>query len=302
MLLVVREASADQRIVGNSLQGPIYRVEVPYSNFLRVDQPQHQDEWCWAASISNVFRYYGHPVAQERIVQEVWGSITDMPGYPAQIAQSLNRSWTDDNGKRFTARLTAAYDAQNGVNAINNVIIANNLAGNRPLVMCNTHHCMVITEMTYTQAQVLSIGVFDPWPAGPEAHDLPAAEAMPITMGGQLTFVAAVEVSDDSNAGGTGSTTDDSVAGTYSGVFQFPGGALRTVLHITGAGNNLSATIDSPDQNTEGEDVDAIELDGDDLTFSINDWDYKFQGRLSNGHISGHVVQHGASGTLRLSK
>jgi len=29
---------------------------------------QQQDEWCWAASISNVFAYHGHPVSQARIV------------------------------------------------------------------------------------------------------------------------------------------------------------------------------------------------------------------------------------------
>ena len=43
---------------------------------------QEMNEWCWAACISMVFDFYGHPVDQKRIVQETWGVVTDMPALP----------------------------------------------------------------------------------------------------------------------------------------------------------------------------------------------------------------------------
>ncbi len=45
-----------------------------------VDDEQHASQWCWAACISMIFQYYGHPVDQERIVEETFGTIVDMPG------------------------------------------------------------------------------------------------------------------------------------------------------------------------------------------------------------------------------
>src|SRR4051812_26601268 len=48
-------------------------------------QLQHASQWCWAACISMIFRYYDHPVRQARIVEETWGDIVNLPGQPAQI-------------------------------------------------------------------------------------------------------------------------------------------------------------------------------------------------------------------------
>src|SRR5690242_14048954 len=46
---------------------------------------QHQSEWCWAACLEMVFRYYGFHVSQQQIVQETWGTIVNLPGSPQQI-------------------------------------------------------------------------------------------------------------------------------------------------------------------------------------------------------------------------
>ena len=59
------------------------------------------NEWCWAASMSMIFAYYGHSVSQERIVQEAFGSIQNMPGTPPEILAGLNRVWLDDDHHEF---------------------------------------------------------------------------------------------------------------------------------------------------------------------------------------------------------
>src|SRR5262249_40158674 len=64
---------------------------------------QQQSEWCWAACIQMVFAFYGHRVPQRRIVKETWGEIVDMPGQPEQILADLNRSWMDEDDKKFAS-------------------------------------------------------------------------------------------------------------------------------------------------------------------------------------------------------
>ena len=79
---------------------------------------QHLSQWCWAACIEMVFRYYGHSVPQERIVTETWGGIVNLPGQPGQILANLNRGWTDQAGDDFSVSgdvysanpITAAQD------------------------------------------------------------------------------------------------------------------------------------------------------------------------------------------------
>src|SRR5437764_474677 len=57
---------------------------------------QWQSEWCWAACISMIFNYYGHPVRQDRIVTTVYGAAYNRPaGAGWVIAKELNRDWVD---------------------------------------------------------------------------------------------------------------------------------------------------------------------------------------------------------------
>jgi hypothetical protein len=122
---------------------------------------QKQSEWCWAACISMVFQYYGHSVSQERIVQETWGGIVNMPGQPEQIVSDLNRQWKDDNGRRFTAR-GDVYSVTAGT-------AAQDLEANYPLIIGSMGHAMVLTDLVYVrnfqgQGQVQQAVVRDPWP------------------------------------------------------------------------------------------------------------------------------------------
>jgi len=131
------------------------------SSVASVTAAQRANEWCWAASIETIFRYYGHPVRQERIVAEAWGRIVDLPGGPQQIMRSLNRHWRDDNDDEFDVSADA-YSA-------NAVTASQDLANDMPLVIGTMGHAMVLTAMTFVQdaygnGQVVEARVRDPWP------------------------------------------------------------------------------------------------------------------------------------------
>ncbi|MDH5824964.1 papain-like cysteine protease family protein [Luteimonas sp. RD2P54] len=121
---------------------------------------QRNSQWCWAACIEMVFRYYGYVVPQERIVSETWGSLVNMPGYPGQILANLNRPWQDDFGRRFGVS-GDSFTA-------NPITASQDLAGGRPLIIGSMGHAMVLTAVTFDRdshgnGQVVSAIVRDPW-------------------------------------------------------------------------------------------------------------------------------------------
>ena len=127
---------------------------------------QHQTQWCWAACIEIIFRYYGFQVKQERIVKETWGQIYNMPADSKTILHNLNRRWQDDYG-RFFATTGDSYSA-------NVLTAAQDLSQNMPLVIGTMGHAMVLTSLVYycggwngytwTQCGLNSAIVRDPWP------------------------------------------------------------------------------------------------------------------------------------------
>ncbi|MBV8047132.1 MAG: hypothetical protein JO171_08270 [Paludibacterium sp.] len=157
--------------------------------------------WCWAASISMVFQSYGHPVDQADIVRQSFNSNVAVcaSGNSTVIGSALSDSWTDQNGDSFTSQVNAAYDFYNGLYAINNIILIDQLSQDRPLLYCNTHHAMVVVTVDYFATpmgpNVRAIGVIDPFPGSPEFHWLTPAEMLPANQGGEMTFLASVDVS-----------------------------------------------------------------------------------------------------------
>ena len=122
---------------------------------------QHMSQWCWAACIEMIFRYYGFNISQSEIVQQTWGHIVNLPGHPYQIIASLNRPWQDAYGRNFfvsgdtfsASPITAAQD----------------LSQNMPLIIGTMGHAMVLTSLTYIRdihgnGDVLEAVVRDPWP------------------------------------------------------------------------------------------------------------------------------------------
>jgi hypothetical protein len=131
------------------------------SSIIPVMASQQMPEWCWAASISMVFRYYGFTVSQQRIVSETWGGIVNMPGGPDQILEDLNRSWKDDDDNKFTAN-GESYDA-------NPITASQDLAQDMPLIIGSMGHAMVLTSLVYLRdatgrGSVQAAIVRDPWP------------------------------------------------------------------------------------------------------------------------------------------
>ena len=122
---------------------------------------QHLSQWCWAACIEMVFRYYGLRVPQARIVQETWGGIADLPAYPGHILTNLNRLWIDLSGRRF--RVSGDASSANPMTA------AQDLAQDLPLIIGTLGHAMVLTALTYLvdrsgNGEVTAAIVRDPWP------------------------------------------------------------------------------------------------------------------------------------------
>jgi hypothetical protein len=175
------------------------RAQISLASIALAATLQQCPEWCWAASISAVFKFFGHPLDQQTIVMQKYHQLVCMPALTAQqIASDLSATWTDKNGTAFTSTLTAAYDAQAGVLAINNAIIVNELLNQRPLLYCNKQHAMVIVAADYRPGPygpiIDGIGVMDPWPPSPRLHPLSPQEMIPAHLGGQMSFLGAVSV------------------------------------------------------------------------------------------------------------
>jgi len=199
--------------------GPVqlYTSQVDFSQFLSADyKRQEENEWCWAACVSMVFSFHGHPVAQSRIVSSVYGAPIDAPaGSGAYILGVLNRVWTDDNGKKFKSTVRAAYDFDGHLYAINNGLLVAELDKGNPVVIGAGGHAMVLTSMQYTGSPlfptVAACGVFDPWPGiGPRG--LTPAEMFPMDRGGKFRFAAIIKVDDVSSD--DSDSTSSSVAST----------------------------------------------------------------------------------------
>ncbi len=194
----VGQSKADNACFPNPMYGQACRAQVNFQAFAAHHDPQFQSQWCWAACISNVFKYYGHPVAQQRIVSEVYGAPVNMPAMAGMvIAQQLNRSWRDDNGRSFTSRLIAAYDFDAQHFNMSDHHIVQNLASNNPLIIGAGSHAMVLTAIDYVPTmngpRVIGGGAFDPWPGrGPRPLSPPECVAM--HNGGSLRFVASAQI------------------------------------------------------------------------------------------------------------
>ena len=194
-------ATAGTARANEIVMGPPTPMGIPKRVF--VSQPavirQNCPEWCWAASIAMIFAYHNHPVAQETIVAQTFGNLACQGSRDtATIGRDLSRSWTDINGRTFRSQVVAAYDPMNGIFNMNNGFIRSELAANRPLLYCNTHHAMVNVTFEFYESpmgiQPISAGVLDPWPGSPPFHPLTMAEMVPLNLQGQMTFLAAVQV------------------------------------------------------------------------------------------------------------
>lgn len=173
-------AHAGERCQPPDEEGNVYcEVGIPSERLGPVSAEQKMSQWCWAAAISSIFGYHGHPVAQERIVAAVWGRLVDLPAMSGgMMTESLARPWTDDRGRPFRARVRV-YDAAAGEFGVDEAMVIDELRDERPLLVGTVGHAMVMTALAFVRdpwggEHIVSIIVRDPWPgsgqpSGPSA-------------------------------------------------------------------------------------------------------------------------------------
>jgi hypothetical protein len=107
-----RAANAYQNCMPHPMFGQVCEAGVSLPHIAQAYDTQQQTQWCWAASIEMIFRFYGYNVPQPAIVQQTYGAVTNMPAVTGYvISQNLNRNWVDQNGKHFHVQIEGLYDA-----------------------------------------------------------------------------------------------------------------------------------------------------------------------------------------------
>jgi hypothetical protein len=170
-------------------------------NLGAVTAQQQNSQWCWAAVISAIFAYHGHPVDQARIVAATYGQLVNLPAHGRQIAAATSRSWRDMRGRTFVSQCQVLWDSGAYVarpDAAGQA--AQELAEGNPLIIGAAGHAMVLTAMTYARnamggGQPTQAIVRDPWP-GRGRRALQPYEWM------QIQFLAKVHVSAIAGPGG----------------------------------------------------------------------------------------------------
>ena len=183
---------------GITAQGPVCRSQVNFSEFHQTAyQNQRSSQWCWAACIAMVFAFNDHPVSQQRIVREAYGSLINWPAPGMVIARALQRRWRDDDGDEFQVRIDGLYDSGAGILATDNARIVRALDQDRPLIIGARGHAMVLTALDYQHFQNSIVpkaaGVFDPFP-GRGPRGLMPDELVPTHQGGSLQFIAGFRI------------------------------------------------------------------------------------------------------------
>lgn len=133
---------------------------IPSAEMQMVYAAQRQSQWCWAASLEMIFRYYGMPIRQEQIVRETFGQEINLPARKEVILGNVNRTWIA-RGRHF--RVSSDFTT------ITPDVAAWELMEKRPLIVGTMGHAMVLTAMTYQRAmngagQPVQVLVRDPWP------------------------------------------------------------------------------------------------------------------------------------------
>lgn len=93
-----------------------------------------------------------------------------------------------------------------------------------------------------------------------------------------------------------------SVVGDWYGTLTFSGVNLRLVFHIQEEGDELTATMDSPDQGANGIAVKTATFDGNELTLELPQLGAKYTGKLdaSGRQLEGTFQQSGATIPLNM--
>jgi uncharacterized protein len=93
------------------------------------------------------------------------------------------------------------------------------------------------------------------------------------------------------------------ITGTWSGALETPNGTLRINFNISGTGDDLTSTLDSPDQNAFDIPVDSTFFNQSELTIKVSNIGLQYSGKLvDDTHIEGTLTQMGQSFEVNLKK
>lgn len=133
---------------------------------------QNNTQWCWAASIQMVLKYYGVYVTQEQIVERSFGvkrngQLPNLTASPEVITANLNKWGVDNKGQHY--RVRAIW----GQHAPRPDLLLKEMEANRPVIIGyegnEGGHAVVITAVGFTDTQrgpsIEEIVVRDPWPS-----------------------------------------------------------------------------------------------------------------------------------------
>lgn len=247
-LLHTTAARADTTCQPDPYYGTVCVAQVRFDRFyLQAYQAQQQDEWCWAASISMIWAYYGYQISQQEIVSSVYGAVVDWPAQTtSQLLGVLNGTRVDDTGAKFVSRVSGLYDATTGIDTVSYANLGAALNNNQPIMIGMLNgggggHAVVLTAIQYYQipgegvdptgGNIIAAGIFDPWPGnGARTLNLPQ-DLLPAPAGGNLEFVATVNVS----AAPTASSGDSSSSGNSGGGAVDPLLVLSLAVLVTGS-------------------------------------------------------------------
>jgi hypothetical protein len=168
---------------------------IPIQRLSKIYAYQSMSEWCWAASISMIFAYNNHPVAQARIVYDVYEESRICPEiFPPCLDPST------DNGRTMTETTSASrsiiwFSPELGVLTLTNGDLARQLENENPVIYCTAQHAMVLTSMSYVGSQVVEAWVMDTSPGNGGLRRLTPAEMITFPLGGQLRMAATLDIS-----------------------------------------------------------------------------------------------------------
>jgi Papain-like cysteine protease AvrRpt2 len=122
---------------------------------------QKMSVWCWAASLSLIFTYEGHPISQEQIIIQNFDSLANAPaGDFLNFEERLNGEYIDANGKKFTSTAIQIFSSGDATRSLINGF---------PIIFSGIHHAFVQTSVTFSRSNTSNrlgtVGMFwDPEP------------------------------------------------------------------------------------------------------------------------------------------
>ena len=206
MLLLPKGANALQLCPANDLPPGTCSAMLDPGRFrgFAVPSLQRNSQWCWAACIEMVCRWYGISISQQSIVAQVYGGVQNMPADDGTLTKALNSNWTADDGSHFKISSFVFSPALHRSDVSNDRVI-DDLTNDYPLINGSRSHATVVARVDYQRTPdgtplVGRVHVIDPWPgaAGPPyfARFLAPDEMRPASLpGGSLRYLASIRIS-----------------------------------------------------------------------------------------------------------